>query len=210
MSKKKILLSVLAIMLVCSISVVGTLAFLTDESQLVTNTFKAADDLAASITLDESPAEKQEDGSYELDKDADKVPANEYIVAPGVDYPKDPAIHVIDKTETAAYVYLEVVDGTPATVTFGIDPMWQALEGVTGKNGGQIYVLTEAGKAVILTGTGTEDFNYNILVDQKITTTQAFDVEKTDDFTLKFYGYLAQASAADGAAAVFAACFKAA
>ena len=68
MSKKKTLLTILAVMLVCCIAVTGTLAVLfAKTSEPVVNTFTATSQLVTGeFTLKEHIAEQQKNGSYTL------------------------------------------------------------------------------------------------------------------------------------------------
>lgn len=80
---KKKLTTVLAIVLVVALSVAGTYAYLTAQTDQVKNTFTAAG-LASEFSLDESRAHQQPDGSYTLDVE-DRVQENTYSVVPKVD-----------------------------------------------------------------------------------------------------------------------------
>lgn len=123
---KKKLTTVLAIVLVVALSVAGTYAYLTAQTDTVTNTFTAAG-LASNFSLDESQANQQPDGSYTLDVNT-RVKQNAYSVVPKVDLKKDPTVHVTLEKNVGAYVFLAVDnnlgDGLTATIDRG---NWTAL-----------------------------------------------------------------------------------
>ena len=212
MSKKKTLLTILAVVLVCCIAVAGTLAVLTMAStKPVQNTFIAAGggQLAAGLELKEHGVDKNTDGSYTL-KDqvkANEVDGNKYEVLPGVDLPKDPFVRIDEKTDAPAYLYVEVVNGLDANMSFTMKSDWTLLTGVTGQNGGAVYVykngeiLTKAnapaGEIYILDGN-------TITVGDNVT---ALSETGETGVALTFYGYMVQASAGTPAEALIAAGF---
>lgn len=107
-TKKKALLMTLSAVLLVTVSVFGTMAYLTDNDT-VTNTFTVGD---VKLILDE--ADVKTDGTYEYVKDdnenyifAPRVDANEYHLIPGHTYIKDPTVTVVKDSE-AAYVRMFV------------------------------------------------------------------------------------------------------
>lgn len=123
---KKKLTTVLAIVLVVALSVAGTYAYLTAQTDTVTNTFTAAG-LASSFSLDESQANQQPDGSYTLDVNT-RVKQNAYSVVPKVNLAKDPTVHVTLEKNVGAYVFLAVDDNLGDGLTATIDRgNWTAL-----------------------------------------------------------------------------------
>lgn len=86
--------------LVC-VSVMGTLAYLTDE-EVVTNTFTVGD---IDITLDESKV-----GTDGVIIGDDRVDGNTYHLIPGKEYVKDPIVHVTEGSENC-YVFVKVENG---------------------------------------------------------------------------------------------------
>lgn len=95
---RKVLLLVLCAALLVSATVMGTLAYLTSDDEVV-NTFTVGD---VEIILDEAPVD--ENGQ---EKDGDRVKENEYHLLPGGSYDKDPMVTVIGGSE-AAYVRMLV------------------------------------------------------------------------------------------------------
>ena len=95
---RKVLLLVLCAALLVSATVMGTLAYLTSDDEVV-NTFTVGD---VEIILDEAPVD--ENGQEE---EGDRVKANEYHLLPGGSYDKDPMVTVIGGSE-AAYIRMLV------------------------------------------------------------------------------------------------------
>lgn len=100
-TSKALLLSLCAVLLVTA-SVLGTVAWLTDQAE-VTNTFTVGN---VGISLDE--AKVNEDG--EKLENAERVQENEYKLMPGRTYTKDPTIHVDDNSEDC-YLFVKIENG---------------------------------------------------------------------------------------------------
>lgn len=100
-TSKALLLSLCAVLLVTA-SVLGTVAWLTDQAE-VTNTFTVGN---VGISLDE--AKVNEDG--EKLENAKRVQENEYKLMPGRTYTKDPTIHVDDNSEDC-YLFVKIENG---------------------------------------------------------------------------------------------------
>ena len=88
---KKILALVLSALVLMSLTVVGTLAYLTSLTPTVTNTFTVGN---VQITLDEAPVDAN--GAM---ISGDRVTENNYKLLPGHTYYKDPTVHVDDASE---------------------------------------------------------------------------------------------------------------
>lgn len=95
---KALLLTLCAVLLVTA-SVLGTMAFLTSNDEVV-NTFSVG---SVAIRLDEAKANT--DGS--LVEGADRVKANSYKLLPGHTYNKDPMVTVLNGSE-ASYIKMTV------------------------------------------------------------------------------------------------------
>lgn len=214
MNKKKILLGIVALMLVCTLSVAGTLAYLTSQAndgEGVTNTFVAAGggELVETFELKEHALNQNADGTYTLDNAKFATEGNEYQVLPGIELPKDPTVMITGKTEAPAYLYIEIV-GTldEAIFEWSVDANWTKLDGVTGPNGGDVYAYKED---AIIDDTTTELSNIGIIAGNKITVKSDADTSalvSDEAVQLKFYGYMAQASIGTPAKA-FEECFSA-
>lgn len=132
MKNKKLLkamLVVTAMVLVCVLSVLGTLAYLASTTDTVTNTFTVG---KVTITLDE--ADVNEYGV--AIENAERVIENEYKLINGHNYVKDPVIHV-DSGSEQCYVFVKVVNGIEAIEAAGntiesqmLAKGWLKLDGV--------------------------------------------------------------------------------
>ena len=198
---KKKLTTVLAIVLVVAMSVAGTYAYLTAQTDEVTNTFTTAGliDKKADFTLDESKANQQPDGKYVLDT-ADRVKANDYVVVPGVDMPKDPTVNLKLKANIDAYVFL-AVDNNLKGMSVTIDPAWgSVITTYTDENGvaWDIYAQKIAGT------TADQTLTFNVLKGQTVTVDKAAD---SYDGNIVFNAYLTQATGFDSALAAWNATF---
>lgn len=96
--RKALLLSLCAVMLVVA-SVLGTMAYLTSQDQVV-NTFTIGQ---VKINLDEAAL----DDTGAPDPDADRVKENSYKLLPGHTYSKDPMVTVLEGSEES-YVKMTV------------------------------------------------------------------------------------------------------
>ena len=213
----KILAVVMAMVLCVCIGVGATLAWLTDRTGDVVNTF------APTKLIDPTPDPKypgkdgfdiyehasktNADGSNELQMEKPLVQENTYPrVLPDVDLNKDPFVHI--KAQEDAYVYVEIVDTLPGTMTWKIDNNnWTKMEGVTGPYGGSVYKYTGTIQGVvgyITPGMGAQDIN--ILLNKVVEVAPTFEpdtlkVGETD--TLTFYAYAAQHAGQDSAEAAW-------
>lgn len=109
--KKKIILSILCIGLAAVVSVMGTLAYLTDRDS-VANTFTVG---RVDIDLDE--ADVDADGQPVLNNQGepvDRVKENEYHLIPGRTYLKDPTITVKAGSEASYIRMILIVHNTSA------------------------------------------------------------------------------------------------
>ena len=95
MKKSKVVITTLCAVLLVTVSVLGTLAYLTSQDKVV-NTFTVG---KVNISLDE--ADVNEDGT--VIGGSDRVKENNYHLIPGQTYVKDPTITVKAKSE-ASYV----------------------------------------------------------------------------------------------------------
>lgn len=214
MNKKKVLLSVVALLLVCALSVVGTLALLkldtTDAP--VTNTFIAAGGgkLADSMTLNEHKvvadtygdyfyAKKGADDKYvrvQNREEAEVVTSNSYTVMPGMILPKDPTITITGKTTAPAFLYVEVVGALNEAYEWEMADGWTEISGLTGAKQGKVYVYKD-----ILTNAAGEPSSFGIINENKITVPENLTENWNNSTeTLTFYAYLAQTNAGGGSA----------
>lgn len=203
-SMKKNLLLLAALLLVCVVSVAGTLAYLSATTGAVTNTFvigslfsedpnnpgdpdDPTDDIG--LILREHKATYAGNGSYTLSQ-TEEVTTNTYDkILPGVDVSKDPFVRV-KGLQVDAYLFIEVVDALGDGLTAVVDDENWTDTGLDGKNGGTVYVYAENGG--VLTGDLDET---NILAGDKIIVSSDYNSETATK--IYFYGYMIQAAGID-------------
>ncbi len=96
----KIMLTGLCAVLLVVASVMGTMAYLTSQTEIVKNTFTVG---KLNITLDEANTDEY----GQPISGADRVQGNEYKLIPGHVYTKDPTVHVEPNSE-ACYVFVDL------------------------------------------------------------------------------------------------------
>ena len=134
----KILAFVLcAVMLVVG-SVFGTYAYLTSQTDVVTNTFTIGN---VTITMDEAKVD-----AYGEADGTTRVTANEYKLIPNHTYKKDPTIHV-KKGSEECYLFVKVVNGIEAIEKAGNTTIAAQLEAngwtpVSGETGVYVFNMT--------------------------------------------------------------------
>ena len=223
MNKKKVLLSAVALLLVCALSVAGTLAVLNKTTGTLKNTFIASatpDNFVDTLDLKEYTVTPDNKGGYTqgttvhvADKEATEDIGNSYKMIPGLEIPKEVFVELKRDNETPAYLYIEVVAVNMDDYTYSVDTTrWVELTGITGNNGGKVYVYGANNVATPI-GAVTTAEQYDILTGNKVTANDMADVQPGETGTLTFYAYIAQATVSvDGAntsdpTAVFNACF---
>ena len=195
MRRKKTWLVAACAALVLVASVVGTIAYLTDTTGPVKNTFtvgKLLDDPLNFVLKEHQATDADNDGVYTLD-DTKEVNTNTYTVLPGVDLPKDPFVKTNETLKLDAYVFVEVVDGTGTALHFTVDSeKWTELAGVTGPEGGKVYVMKDNGG---IAEAGASLGPITILTENKITVENVEITDAAAQFggTVTFYGYMIQA-----------------
>lgn len=127
--KKKIAISIVAVALVLCCAIGGTLAWLTDKTGPVTNTFTVGDiniDLAETTTV--------------------------YKVIPGSDIAKDPKVTVKAGSE-ACWLFVEITEENwNAGLTYSVANGWTALPGETGVYYRQVSATTADVSFPVLAG----------------------------------------------------------
>lgn len=221
MNKKKVLLTVLAMVLVCALSVAGTLALLAENGGTVVNTFVAAGgdgpfvdedkDGNKLFELKEYEYTQNTDGSYTRGEavtgdEAKDYVVNDYKVLPGTTIPKEAFVTLSRTAETVdgetvnpapAYLFIEVKSDLTDVYTWSVAEAWLKLE-ATGLHGGTVYVLKDtSGEAQVLTA--VENGNYPILKDNAISVDKGATSKQIGESVLKmeFYAYLSQSTVAN-------------
>lgn len=180
---RRILLLVGLMSLVAVISIGGTIAWLTDKTDAVTNTFTAAD---IDIDLVETwNADKNNDGTND---------AWEAKLVPGTTYAKDPKVivnenseacwlfvHVDAQNNTISYTDANGVQATfPNAIEFGVRNDWLPVEfevdGTPVAKAGYYYMTIDATTAkagasyYVLTGEGTDQYaNGKVTINDDLT-----------------------------------------
>ena len=131
--KKKTLALFLALALVLGGVIGGTMAWLTDKTPGIVNTFTVG---SVDISLDEAPV-----GADGKATTGNRVQKNDYKLMPGHVYDKDPIVHFQPKSE-ASWLFIEVTNEIAdieskandykSIATQITDNGWTALDGVTG------------------------------------------------------------------------------
>lgn len=204
--KKKTLTIAIALVLVVALAVGATYAYLTAKTEAVTNTFTVGKlfDKDGALTLKEHEAVAQTSGEYSYKVNAEVVTSNKYNLLPGTKIEKDPFVEVTGlKAGASCYLYVEVVaSDTSSVLKYSVADTWELLNGVTGKNGGLVYVYkTNDGNRVTANVAAT-----NIL-ESNLVTVNDFGVNSDANASLTFYGYLCQSAGFADATAAFTACF---
>lgn len=161
-TKKVLALGSGAVLLV-SASVMGTMAFLTFKTDVVTNTFTVG---KVKIDLDE--AKVNEYGTIVEGKD--RVKANEYKLIPGHTYVKDPTV-TVDANSEKSYVRMIVTVNNYTKVKEVFGDSFLPQNYVTGWDNA-IWKSTENVKVDENDDTATYEFRYKEVVDVETTTDQ--------------------------------------
>lgn len=172
--KKKTLAIALAVVLVLCCAVGGTLAWLSDKTDPVTNTFTAGD---ISIDLTET---------FNTDKDGNGTnDAWEGKMVPGNTLAKDPTVTVKANSEACwLFVKVEKTNNPDDYLTYTIDSGWKALTGVDGVYYREVAASTTDQSFAVLTG--------NQVVVKNTVTKTMLETAKTSAPTLTFTAYAVQ------------------
>lgn len=176
MNKKKLTIAI-SVALIALLAIGGTLAWLTDKSGPVTNTFTAGD---VDIKLTETDATGNETDGY----------AKTYKMVPGDILDKDPTVTVLAGSEPSwVFVKVEKINDVDAFLTYSIDTsVWTPL----GDDYPGVYYKVE--------GATSTDTPYNVLVGNKVTVKPEVTKSQLDALTesnypqLKFTAYAIQSA----------------
>lgn len=175
----KALVALLAFVLVIGCSLGGTLAWLTDKTDAVTNTFTVGD---INITLTETE--------------------REYMILPGVNIPKDPKVSVEANSE-ACWLFVKVdevnwpnfMDGDNRKVNYSIAEGWKELES------GVYYREVNA-------ETAKDGETYGVLLNNEVTVSENLTKAEVNSITtnpqLTFTAYAVQMEGVDTPEAAWA------
>ncbi len=183
--KKRILL-VLSMVLLVTVSVVSTYAFLSSKDS-VTNTFSVG---KVAITLDETKVDEYGNAVTPTSR----VKANSYKLIPGHTYTKDPVVHFLKDSE-ASYLFVKVVNGI-ADIEAGTTIDAQILA-----NGWTALGTANPGVYYKLVSGTTSDVDYAVF--QSFQVADDADVSGYSSATIIITAYAIQADGFDNAIAAF-------
>lgn len=165
---KKILITIVATVLVCACVVGGTVAWLMDTSDTVTNTFTVGD---IEIKLAET--------------------TTEYKIVPGNVIPKDPKVTVLANSEKC-YLFVQITESANfrTYMTYGVADGWTAVEDTTGVYYREVDYSTNDQDFYVLKA-GTDAAYGCVTVLNTLTADQLEDAETTAP-TLSFKAYAVQ------------------
>ena len=134
MKKKNVLMMAMSLVLVAVIAVGGTLAYLSDTTELVQNTFVGS--AGIEMSLDEA---KVGDDGQALEPE-ERVTANNYTnILPNTDYDKDPTVHITTVPYGGIDVYVKItgvdVDSDAYTANVTLNANLQKVDGSQGVDG---------------------------------------------------------------------------
>lgn len=163
MKKKNVLMMAMSLVLVAVIAVGGTLAYLSDTTELVQNTFVGS----AGIVMSLDEAKVGADGQAIVPEE--RVLTNAYTdILPNTDYDKDPTVHITQVPYGGIDVYVKItgVDSDAYTANVTVNPLLTKVDGTDGDDGLYKYnkVVTDPMDIVVFDGIsfdytvdGTED-----------------------------------------------------
>lgn len=194
-TKSKALILTLCAVLLVAASMLGTMAYLTSQDQVV-NTFTVG---SVAITLDEAKANP--DGS--LVAGAARVKANSYKLLPGHEYKKDPTIHV-DANSEDCFLFVKVENEIADIEKAGTEVAEQMA-----KNGwvtveGQTKVYVYVGKTTGATNPATVQAGTNVDVFEKLAIDGNVDNNTLNGYagkTIKVTAYAVQKDGFEGKSA---------
>lgn len=193
-TSKALLLSLCAVLLVTA-SVLGTMAYLTSQDQVV-NTFTVGN---VAITLDEKDVDNSTPGENDRDK------ANSYKLMPGHNYEKDPIVHV-DANSEDCYLFVKVVNeiaNIEAEKTVAQQMTEKGWVAVDAANGIYVYTTDKTNPAVVTKGSNITVFENFTIAGNVDNTTLATYADKT--ITVNAYAIQADGFAGKTASEIWAA-----
>ena len=187
-ARSKALLLALCAVLLVAVSVLGTMAYLTSKTQVITNTFTVGD---INIALTETKPESKQDK-----------------IIPGVDIEKDPKV-TVKKDSEACWLFVEVKEeGTfvAKKVTYSIADGWTKGDGT--KIPANVYyrsvgAVTADTGFYVLAG-NTDHPNGVVIVSDELTKDEVDTITEGNQPKLTFTAYAVQKECIDTAADAWA------
>ena len=185
----KLVVAMLAVTLLIGCAIGGTVAWLTDKTTAVVNTFTYGD---INITLNETTG-------------------NDYKIIPGVNITKDPKVTVkansedcwlFVKVEEANWPTFMEANGTTKKVSYAIATGWTALPGQNGVYYREVNAPTADTSIYILAGDATYSQGV-VKVSENLTKTEVNSITAGTQPRLTFTAYAVQKEGIDTAAAAW-------
>lgn len=174
----KLVVAMLAVTLLIGCAIGGTVAWLTDKTDAVVNTFTYGD---INITLAETTG-------------------NDYKIIPGVNIDKNPEV-TVKKDSEACWLFVKVqeenwptfkeTDGTTKKVSYAIATGWTALPGQNGVYYREVVASTDDTNFYILAGDETHS-NGVVKVSENLTKAEVNSITAGTQPTLTFTAYAVQ------------------
>lgn len=193
MKMKKIVAAASALSLTAAVAVGGTLAWLQDNTNTITNTFTWDPNNAIVLTLDETKFVDGEPTGERWDK------GNQYTLIPGATVKKDPQLDLTTKTPSYIYVAIDNQFGGDVTLNHLTENGWIEMTGVKVGNA-QVYYKAEA-----LTATTNDIKVFDTITFSQDWTAAEASVAASKQIIVT--GYAVQASAGENAQAAWTATF---
>lgn len=184
-ARSKALLLALCAVLLVAVSVLGTMAYLTSKTQVITNTFTVGD---INIALTETKPESRQ-----------------AKIIPGVDIEKDPKV-TVKKDSEACWLFVEVKEeGIANKVTYSIADGWTKGDGT--KIPANVYyrsvgAVTADTGFYVLAG-NTDHPNGVVIVRDELTKDEVDTITEGNQPKLTFTAYAVQKEGIDTAAAAW-------
>lgn len=178
---RKVLILALCAVLLVSATIMGTMAYLTSQVEVV-NTFTVG---SVAITLDET----------DVDGNAGRDTANAYKLLPGHTYTKDPVIHVASTSEDC-YLFVKVVDeiadiqDTKTVAAQMKEQGWVAVDGVE-----NVYVYTVNGEKTAVSASSNVTVFESFKIKDGVTNT---DLANYQNKTITVTAYAVQKDGFEG------------
>lgn len=196
--------TVLVLVVIFGVMTVGTFMAKYIHRESVKGNVTLSMDLIEGLQLVENKAEMQSDGSYKLGEKL--VSGNTYTFLPGVDIPKNPHFMLTDKSEVDAYLYVEVVGGVYDNISWKVDSEhWIELSEAKGNHDGTVYVYSQDGTNPAVIDENFTSDEIGILKDNELVVSK--NVKLDGNFTMDFYGYMAQIIEKEAPDEIFNICF---
>lgn len=228
MKKNKIMLSVISGLLVAAVAVGGTLAYLSDKSNMVTNTFNVGagyeedDDGHVGLWLDETTVTTPlaEEPSTENRFDEDNGTQTYPDLLPGTQFAKDPTFHLtagsVDSYVIAKVSGVDVAENTGSYIfkdsdkNAGFNKTWKKVANADGsiiggdvtndgkKDGYYLFVNAETQAAAIISGGQDTDDIFTYVQ----LDTDVTDLAASNGLSVTIQGVAVQESNVDEATAI--------